>query len=112
MNILIGFNFAVLFLVELAMLVSFFIFGMSLNVPTVLKVIIAIAIPGVVAFLWGLFFAPKASINLAQPWNAMGEYALFGLAGWALIASGHKGAGSIFIAVAFLSETISLLAKP
>ncbi len=109
MNILINLNFAVLFLVELGMLACFFLFGLSLNLPVAIKIIIALAIPVAVGFLWGLFFAPKASITLAQPWNALGEYTLFALAGLALYASGRKGAAIFFIAVAFFSETVSLL---
>lgn len=102
-------NYALLFFVELGMLVSFFLFGMSLHLPTFYKILIALAIPAAVAVLWGMFFAPKATIHMPQPWNALGEYALFALTGTALIASGRLYLGVGFIVTAFISETISLL---
>lgn len=102
-------NYALLFFVELGMLASFFLFGMSRQLAMPYKVLLAIAIPIAVAVLWGMFFAPKASIHLAQPWNAMGEYLLFMLAGVALIASGRPSLGIGFTITAVISETISLL---
>lgn len=111
MQMLVILNWAILFLVELAMLAGFFMFGLSLHIPTALRILTALAIPSGVAVLWGMYFAPKATYNLAQPWNALGEYALFALAGLAIMASGRKRLGLIFIAVAFVSETIALFQK-
>ena len=91
------------------MLVSFGLFGYAVHAPIAVKLLCALALPTTAAVLWGLFFSPKASIMLAQPWNAMGEYALFALAGWALYAIGNTNAAVMFVAIAFISETISLL---
>lgn len=108
MNVVTTLNLGVLFLVELGMLASFFMFGMSLHAPLIVRILVALALPSFVAVLWGMYFAPRASRDLAQPWNAMGEYALFILAGLALLASGHKTASIVFVAIAIASETISL----
>lgn len=109
MKFLAQLNLPILFFVELAMLVGFFAFGMSLHLPLAVPIIIALAIPTLVGVIWGMFFAPRAQHDLAQPWNAIGEYALFGLGGAAFIASGRMTIGVIFLIVAFCSETISLL---
>lgn len=108
MKFLVYLNFGVLFLVELAMFAAFFVFGMSLHLPVVLRILVALAIPTSVGILWSMYFAPRARHDLAQPWNALGEYTLFILAGLALIASGHKTAGIVFTAIALVSESISL----
>ena len=111
MQIVVMLNWGILFLVELAMLAGFFMFGLSLHIPTALRILTALAIPSGVIVLWGMYFSSEATYDLAQPWNALGEYTLFALAGLAIIASGRKRSGLIFIAVAFVSETIALLQK-
>ena len=109
MKFLAQLNLPILFFVELAMFVGFFAFGMSLHLPLAVRIIIALAIPTLVAVLWGMYFAPRANHDLPQPWNALGEYALFGLGGLAYIVSGRMTIGILFIVIAFSSETISLL---
>jgi len=109
MSIAAWINSTIVFFAEIGMLASFFIFGLSLHLPRVARIALALAIPIIAAVLWGMFFAPKASIHLAQPWNALGEYTLFGLGGAALIASGRTTLGIIFLVVAFVSETLSFV---
>ena len=58
-----------------------------------------------------MFFAPKASIILAQPWNALGEYTLFTLAGVLLFFVAGWQLAAFYLVCALGSETISLIWK-
>lgn len=111
MDIIKNLNFLILFLVELAMLGNFAVWGFTLGAPGVVRAITGLAVPGAVIVLWGMFFSPEASITLAQPWNAMGEYALFGLSAIAIASTGRTTWAIAFFAVAVISETISLVWK-
>ena len=107
--ILLSLNGLVLFLSELAMLGAFAWWSLSLKLALPLRILIAVAFVAIVVILWGMFFAPKASVPLAQPWNAMGEYALFGLAGTLLFFVAGWQVAAIYLACAFVSEAIGLI---
>lgn len=104
-------NFGILFLAELGMLISFGIWGFSLYVPTVIKVLAGLGVPAAVAVIWGLYFAPKASHPLGEPLNAIGELSLFIGSAVVLYAAGYHRAAIIFGVIAVASEVISLIWK-
>lgn len=108
-TILLSLNGLIAFLSELAMLAVFAWWSLSLKLALPLRILIAVVFVGAAVTLWGMFFAPKASIVLAQPWNALGEYALFGLAGLLLyfVAGWQLAVG--FLVFAFISETVGLI---
>jgi hypothetical protein len=110
-TILLSLNGLVAFLSELAMLGVFAWWSLSLKLALLLRILIAVAFVGVVVVLWGMFFAPKASIILAQPWNALGEYTLFTLAGVLLFFVAGWQLAAFYLVCALGSETISLIWK-
>lgn len=77
-------NLAVKFLLELAALAAFGLFGASVA-DGVLAVVLAIALPGVAAVAWGAFAAPRARrrlpLHLRAPFE-LGVFALGALAFW------------------------------
>jgi hypothetical protein len=110
-TIFLSLNALVAFLSELAMLGAYAWWALSLKVALPLRVLIAVVIVAIVVVLWGMFFAPKASVVLAQPWNALGEYTLFSLAGVALFFVAGWQVTLIYIICALASETIGLIWK-
>ncbi|HET7350439.1 MAG TPA: YrdB family protein [Marmoricola sp.] len=56
-------NDLVAFLVEVAALVLLGVAGWQLGGPTFLQVLLALALPGAAAALWGLFAAPRARVR-------------------------------------------------
>ena len=109
MDILKDLNFVVLFLVELAMLYNFAVWGFTLKRPLIVRYLTGIGAPIMVIVLWGMFFSPDPALTLTQPWNAMGEYALFTLSAVAVARAGRVGWAKTFLFVAIISETIALL---
>ncbi|MDX2776042.1 YrdB family protein [Streptomyces caniscabiei] len=102
-------NFIILFLVELAMLCNFAVWGFTLKKPVIVQYLIGIGAPVMVILLWGMFFSPDPAFILVQPWNAMGEYALFTLSAVAVARAGRVSWAKTFFIVAIISETIALL---
>lgn len=109
MDILKDFNYLILFLVELAMLYNFAVWGFTLKASAIIRYLVGLGAPGVVIVLWGMFFSPDPAMALAQPWNAMGEYALFSLSAIAIALAGRIRWAIVFFIVAIISETIALI---
>jgi hypothetical protein len=98
-------NLAFRFLLELAALIALGVWGWSLATGAA-RFVAALAAPIVAAAMWGLFNVPgDPSRSGAAPVPVRGmvrlalELAFFGLAAWALAASGHADLG-IALAVA------------
>lgn len=108
-TILLSLSGLVAFLSELAMLGIFAWWSLSLKLALPLRILIAVAFVGAVVVVWGMFFAPKASIVLAQPWNALGEYTLFTLAGVLLYFVAGWQLAVIYLVCALVSETVGLI---
>lgn len=102
-------NFLILFLVELAMLYNFWAWGFALKAPTLVRYLAGLGAPIAVIVLWGMFFSPDPAFVLSQPWNAMGEYTLFGLSAVAVAHAGRVKWAMAFCMTAVISETIALL---
>ncbi len=100
-------NLAVSFFLELAMLAAFAYWGFQTGESTVMKILLGIGIPLLVATMWGIFMAPKSSRRLQGTSYLTVKVVLFGLAVLALIAARQPVAG-IVLAVLFVINTILL----
>jgi hypothetical protein len=56
-------NDVVAFVVEVAVLVLLGVAGWQLGGPTAVRVLLALALPGAAAVLWGVFAAPRARVR-------------------------------------------------
>ena len=86
---------ALKFLLELAMLVAFVVWGSSVGTG-VEAVIAAIAAPAAATVLWAIFAAPRSSRRLPTAARVPFELSVFGLAAAALAAAGHWIAALVF----------------
>lgn len=78
---------------EIALLAGAYWAGLELSwVVGVLAIV-------VVAVLWGVLVAPKASRRASDPLRLGMEVVLFGVVGVALVAAGHPVAGTLLIVV-------------
>lgn len=91
------------------MLYNFAAWGFTLRAPTIVRYLAGLGTPALAILLWGAFFSPDPAFALAQPWNAMGEYALFGLSAVLIAKAGQVRYAIIFFIVAVISESIALL---
>jgi hypothetical protein len=92
-------NLMLKFLLELAALVAFALWGASVA-DGAAAVVLAIALPLVVAVLWGTFAAPKARRRLPLRLRAPFELTVFALGALALWGAESVAPAAVFVAVA------------
>ncbi len=95
-------NLALKFLLELAALAAFAIWGAD-AASGALAIALAIAAPLVVALLWARLAAPRSTHRLPLRTRAPFELGVFALAALALLADGHPVAALVFAALAALN---------
>lgn len=106
MAVLKGANLALRFLLELCLLAAVGYWGFHVGGGTLVKVVLGISAPVLVAVVWGTFMAPKARVRLPR-WPHLGaEIAIFGLGVLALVAAGQPSLAWMFAAVAALSRLL------
>jgi hypothetical protein len=100
-------NLALAFLLELCALGALGYWGVSVGSGPLAKTALGIGAPLSAAVLWGLFAAPRAPVSL--PLLGLGvKFIVFGSAGVALYATGHRALALIF---AFLVIANGLLTR-
>lgn len=82
-------NLALRFLLELCILTVLGYWGFQAGHGWLVKIILGLSSPLLVAVVWGTFIAPKAAMKLGEPWLLMLELVIFGLAIAALYFTGH-----------------------
>ncbi|WP_379968918.1 YrdB family protein [Ectobacillus sp. sgz5001026] len=79
-------NIAVRFFLELGVLASLGYWGFTIQRGFVMKLVIGIGIPLLVAIIWSIFGAPSASVLLPDPFHLLLELVVFGSGVAALFA--------------------------
>jgi hypothetical protein len=92
-------NLALKFLLELAALGAFGLWGASIA-SGIAAVLLAVALPVVVAVLWGIFAAPRARRRLPLRLRAPFELGVFALAALALWSAASVTWAAVFAAIA------------
>lgn len=111
MDILKGINSLVRFLLELCMYLAVGYWGFKTQSGWLLKILFGIGVPVLIAVLWGLFLAPKATHPLQGVFRLLLELVLLGSGAVALFASGRAGLGWIYLAVLAMNEVLLFMWK-
>ncbi|MBS4174716.1 YrdB family protein [Bacillus sp. FJAT-49736] len=101
----------ILFLIELAALAAYSYWGFHVGKGIAMKLLLGIGTPLFVAYVWGLFLAPKAKIPVNAPLNIMLKLIVFGLASAALYATGRHIIAGAFFMVALIALVLDNLLK-
>ena len=89
---------ALRFFIEIFMLGAFMYWGFHIDKGMLIKVLLGIGSPLLMAIIWGAFIAPKASFPVSVPVGVILQIIIFGLAGAALYFSGKQTIAVIFLA--------------
>jgi hypothetical protein len=104
-------NLALAFLLELVALAAYGYWGFRTGSSLLVKILLGLGAPVLVALFWGAFVAPKALVT-TSPWIrhllAMGVFALAALA---LYAVGKPSWAIIFLAVAVINRVLLIAWK-
>ncbi|KQL52249.1 hypothetical protein AN964_00955 [Heyndrickxia shackletonii] len=93
---------AIIFLVEIVALVAYGYWGFHIGKGIGMKMVLGIGTPLLVAFFWGLFLAPKATIPVNVPLRIFLKLIVFGLASVAVYATGRHILAGDFLVVAII----------
>ncbi|KIL39849.1 hypothetical protein SD70_17455 [Gordoniibacillus kamchatkensis] len=100
------------FLLELASLAAFGYWGFHVNAGVAAKIAIGIGAPLVVAIVWGLFLAPKASFSIVPiPARTALKLVVFLLASAALYAAGRSSLAMAMAAAAVVETALVYVLK-
>ena len=102
-------NLALRFVLELCALAGLGYAGAVLGDSLLVSVVLGVGLPLVAGVLWGLFVAPKATLQAPVPVRLLVEAAVFVAAGVCLIVAGSVAFGVVLL-VAWLLNTVVLLA--
>ncbi len=111
MDILKSLNLGVQFLLELGMLIAVGYWGFKTHSGWALKIVLGIGLPVLIAVIWGLFAAPKATYPLYGWSHQVLEIVLLGSGALALFASGRGTLGWIYTVVLIISEVLVIVWK-
>ena len=98
-------NLAVKFMLELAAIAAFALWGASLD-GVVVAVVVGVAAPAFVVVLWGLFAAPRSSRRLPISARVPFELSVFALAAAALLALDWTAIAVTFAAVVVVNAVL------
>lgn len=89
-------NLGVRFLLEILALVIFSFWGLHVTNQVVMKIVLGMGIPILVAAIWGIFGSPKAPYALSGFSRVLLEVVILGLAALALFYTGKHFTAYIF----------------
>ncbi len=104
-------NLAVAFLLEIAMLVAFAVWGFGLDAPLPVRLLAGLGVPLAAVALWGAVLAPRSSRRLPMPWIVLVKAALLGAAALALVAATHPVLGFLLASTAAASLGLAVLLR-
>jgi hypothetical protein len=99
-------NLALRFLLELCALAAVAYWGAQVSSSTAVNIVVAVAAPLVLATLWGLFLAPKASRRVELPGRWPFELAVLAAAVVALVAAGSPLPAVLLAVIAVLNAVL------
>jgi hypothetical protein len=101
----------VFFLVELAALFAYGYWGFHIDRGWILRIVLGIGTPMMVAVIWGMFVAPKARDSVSIPVKALIQFAVFTVAAFALYGSGQKNIAIFFEVVSLIEMGLVYMMK-
>jgi hypothetical protein len=111
MDILKGLNLLVRFLLELCMLAAVGYWGFTTQSGWVMKIILGIGLPLLMAVIWGLFLAPRATHPLRGVTRELLELLLLGSGAVALFANGKPTLGWVYTSTLIVNKVLLILWK-
>jgi hypothetical protein len=111
MDILKGSNLLVRFLLELCMLAAVGYWGFKTGSGGVMKVILGIGLPILIAVIWGMFVAPKAMYPLHGAAHLALGFVLLASGAFALFAAGRAELGGVYMISLVANQVLMILLK-
>jgi hypothetical protein len=111
MDALKSLNVGIRFLLEICILISVGYWGFNTNSGWVLKILLGIGAPLLIAVVWGTFGAPKAAYHLSGFMLLALEVLVFGSGVAALFATKNYSLAWVFAAVIIINRILMFFLK-
>ncbi len=111
MDVLKALNLLVRFLLELCMLAAVGYWGFKTHSGWAMKIIFGIGLPILIAVIWGVFVAPKATYPLSSIPHLALELILLGSGAAALFLSGKPSLGWAYLVLLIVNEVLLIVWK-
>jgi hypothetical protein len=102
-------NLGLRFLLEVCALLIFGYWGFKTGGNPLMKFLLGLGAPLLVAVVWGTFLAPKSALRLPNPWLFLLELVIFALACWALYSAGSVNLSIAFGALYIFNKILMLI---
>jgi hypothetical protein len=102
-------NLALSFLLELGMLGALGYWGFWAGNGSLMKWALGIGTPLLAAAFWGIFLAPRASVELSASLHLLLELTIFGLATLALYRAGQTNLAAAFGLIYVVNRILSIV---
>lgn len=100
-------NQVIVFLLEMAMLVTYGYYGMTRPWNLALKLLFTFLILAAAIGLWSVFAAPKSGQRLEMPYLALFRAGMFLTAAFLLFQCGHRNTALIFAVIILITQAVS-----
>lgn len=104
-------NLALAFILELFMLYAIGYWGVHLKQSTVIRWVVGIGLPVVVAIIWGVFLAPKSVIQIPHHIKLLGKFILMESAAALLYTTGKTNMTIYFAVISAINFLLILIWK-
>jgi hypothetical protein len=99
-------NLGLRFALELCLLAAFGYWGFQLERGWLVRIVVGIGVPLLVAVVWGMFIAPKALNLLAEPGRFLLELLLFALGAGVLWLAGRTSLGAALLITFLINRAL------
>jgi hypothetical protein len=89
-------NLVAAFLLELCALAALAVWGVYAGQGTLLKLVLGVGAPLLMAVVWGLFVAPRALVHVSPSVRMLLKVVIFAVAAFALLVAGHALLAAVF----------------
>jgi Protein of unknown function (DUF2568) len=111
LTVLKSLNLALAFALELAMLASLVTWGFHSDQPWLVKVLLGVLLPAMVAVVWGLWFAPRATTRLEFLPGLLISLVMFLIAAYLLARAGQEKLALVFAGLVVVNRVLGFLWK-
>ncbi len=111
MSLIKSINLLITFLLELCLLVVYGYLGFNIGNSKIVNIVGAIAVPAIVALIWGLYLAPKSFKDIPTIIKQIGKGILFLLAFIGLFLLKQERIGIIFLIIYIINMILLILWK-
>ena len=102
-------NLALRFLLELAAIIAFGYWGVTVGDGRLMKALLGIVVPALVVVVWAVFVAPKATISIPDVTKVLLGLIILELAAAALFVAGQPGPAVAFGAIVLINAALMLV---